>query len=277
MSRPWRETVNLSPENVPLEGALLRTLRGMVGVPLLDELMANAWRPIVTEVLGGWRYRWADGVTRRANSALALGGEDLDALVLRAEQFYRERDLCTMIQVSTASAPKGFAELLAERGYRHQARTMVLQAAISDVAARTSSQSYEVVTSSTATDGWFEAYWSVEATRGRPASARTVCRDVLLRPGPSAAFVAVCDGGRVVGTGQLVVERGWGGVQCMTTVASHRRRGVAQSVLHALAREAVRRDVERMYLAVVADSEAARALYASAGFEVVHEYSYFVE
>jgi hypothetical protein len=65
------------------------TLRPVQAVPLLDELMANAWRPVVTETHGGWRYRWADGVTRRANSAFARGADgSVEELVARAETFY---------------------------------------------------------------------------------------------------------------------------------------------------------------------------------------------
>jgi hypothetical protein len=73
------------------------------GVPLLDELMANAWPPAVVETHGGWRYRWADGVTRRANSALALEtNERVEELVARAKRFYGERRAPVLIQVSSA-------------------------------------------------------------------------------------------------------------------------------------------------------------------------------
>lgn len=248
----------------------------MAGVPLLDELMANAWRPAVTEVFGGWRYRWADGVTRRANSALALGGEDLGALTRRAEEFYRARGAKAMIQLSTASAPQGLASLLDECGYQEGTRTLAQQAATVDVAAKTVQRSYNIVAATTTTDEWFDAYWSVEAARGRHDSDARLCRDVLLNSGLPSLFVAARVDGRVVGTGQLVIERGWGGIQCMATVPRHRRQGVGQAVLHALAIEAHRADVERMYLAVMADNQPAAALYASAGFEVTHEYSYFV-
>lgn len=94
--------------------------------PLIDELMANAWRPMVVETYGGWRYRWADGVTRRANSALALNSDSsVSDLVDRAEAFYAERGAPAMIQVSTASAPQGLVAHLHARGYRSTARTLV--------------------------------------------------------------------------------------------------------------------------------------------------------
>lgn len=82
----------------------------MQGAALLDELMANAWRPLTEEVRGGWRFRWTQGVTRRANSVLAIGtAEPAEDLVAHAEDFYGQRDATTLVQVTTASAPRGLA------------------------------------------------------------------------------------------------------------------------------------------------------------------------
>jgi N-acetylglutamate synthase len=248
----------------------------MQGVPLLDELMANAWRPAVVETYGGWRYRWAEGVTRRANSALALGtGGSIEELVARAEAFYGKRGAPTLIQVSTASAPPSLATYLHERGYRSTARTLVEAAATREVLARTGPSAYEIEVTEAPTDEWFNTYWSVEATRGRNDMDKAVCRSVLLPSGMPSAFATALHGSEVLGVAQLVIERGWGGVQCMATDSSHRRRGVAKAVLCGLAEQAFRHEVEHMYLAVMADNDAAASLYERSGFEVVHEYSYF--
>jgi ribosomal protein S18 acetylase RimI-like enzyme len=250
----------------------------MQGVPLLDEFMANAWRPAVVETYGGWRYRWAGGVTRRANSALALGANGSVAeLVARAEAFYGKRAAPTLIQVTTASAPPSLVAHLQARGYRSTARTLVEKAATRDVVDRTRPSAYEIEITEGPTDEWFDMYWSVEATRGRYDTDKAVCRTVLLASGLPTAFAAARRGSEVVGVGQLVIERGWGGVQCMVTDPSHRRRGVAKAVLGGLAEEALRREVEHMYLAVMADNDAATSLYERSGFEVVHEYSYFTD
>lgn len=248
----------------------------MQGEPLLDELMANAWRPAVVESYGGWRYRWADGVTRRANSALAMGANGSVAeLVARAEAFYGKRRVRTLIQVTTASAPPGLATFLQERGYRATARTLVEQAATRDVVERTRRSEYKIEITAAPTDEWFDTYWSNDAIHGRNDTDKAVCRTVLLAPGLPTAFAAARCGAEVLGVGQLVIERGWGGVQCMVTDPSHRRRGVAGAVLHGLAEEGLRCGVEHMYLGVMADNHAAASLYARAGFAVAHEYSYY--
>lgn len=248
----------------------------MDGLPLLDQLLANAWPPVVVERRQGWRFRWADGVTRRANSALAVGGDEkLDEVVDAVEAFYRGHGVPPMIQVSSASAPPSLAPLLATRGYRSSARTFVLRAASLDVAGCDRLESYAVLRNDRPTDGWFETYWSVESQRARDPGDAELCRGVLLAPSQPSVFVEVHDGPEVISVGQIVLESGWAGVQCMATQPAHRRRGAASAVLHALATEAARRHAEHMYLAVMAENTAGLSLYERIGFRRAHEYSYW--
>ncbi len=60
----------------------------------IEALAAAAWPAALTRPLDGWSLRFNDGVTRRANSVLALtGGQTipLDDKLDRVEQFYRSR------------------------------------------------------------------------------------------------------------------------------------------------------------------------------------------
>jgi N-acetylglutamate synthase len=247
------------------------------GEPLLDELMANAWPPVTEERHDGWRYRWSDGLTRRANSALAVGRTwKVGDLVARAEDFYGQRGAPTLIQVSTASAPRELPAHLRSRGYRSTTRTLVQAAATDAVVERTESR-FDIEIATTPSDEWFDSYWSVESTRGRTDTGMSLYRDVLLAPELPTVFAAARSDGKVFGVGQLVVDRGWAGVQCMATSPSGRRQGVASSVLNGLAIEASERGIGRMYLAVMASNDAAAALYASAGFRTTHDYCYFAD
>ena len=248
----------------------------MQGAPILDRLMANAWRPVVDERHGGWRYRWANGVTRRANSVLAVDStEPLENLVDRAEAFYRQRDAPTLLQLSTVSAPQSLTVYLSSRGYRPTAKTLVEEAATDTVAERTE-PSFDIEIADALSDDWFHSYWRWNQP-GRSNSDRdmVVCRDGLLAPALPTVFATARDAREVVGVGQLVIEQGWAGVQCMTTAPGHRRRGVANAVLNGLATEALQREIRRMYLAVIADNDAATSLYNRAGFKVTHSYSYY--
>jgi N-acetylglutamate synthase len=247
----------------------------MQGAALLDELMANAWRPLTEELRGDWRFRWTDGVTRRANSVLAIGAaEPLEDLVAHAEDFYGRRGAPTLVQVTTASAPRGLSAFLRSNGYRATAATLVEEAATAVVVERTESR-FDVAISTSPSDEWFDTYWSVESSRGLSESDMALCREVLLAPELPMVFTTAFDGSEALGVGQLVIKRGWAGVQCMATRPSGRRKGLARAVLNGLATEAAQRGIGRMYLAVMATNDAAAALYSSAGFTTSHEYCYF--
>ena len=247
----------------------------MQGKPLFDELIADAWPPLVEELYGGWRYRWTHGVTRRANSALASGSEsDLVDLVAHAEAFYGQHFAPTIIQASTASAPYGLAAYLHHRSYQSTARTLVQVATTSKVIERTRPTLPVEIANAPGGD-WFRAYWTVESSRCLNDAAKDLYRDVLLAPRLPKIFASALHSSETAGVGQLVIERGWAGVQCMATSPRYRRNGVASSILNTLAKEAAGRGIKHMYLAVMADNNAAIALYASASFTTVHEYSYF--
>jgi len=241
---------------------------------VVDELLADAWPARLVERVGRWRYRWTDGVTRRANSVLAVGDGALDELIARAEDFYQAFNAPTRFQVSAAAAPSTLARLLVERGLEPTARTLVAGAATADVVAATTVGEFpsaELTTSPS--DRWLAVYSSVEARNASPATLATI-RHVLLSPRLETAFASVVRDG-VVGVGQLVIDRSNACVQCMTTRADARSTGVATAVLHHLARLAAAHGASTLWLAVMADNMPARGLYERAGFAISHEYCYY--
>lgn len=245
-------------------------------MPELDVLMANAWPPAVESRHGAWRYRWSFGVTRRANSVLAIGAEDeVPELVAEGEEFYRRHGAPPRFLVSTASAPSSLAPYLLFHHYVADAVTFVAHATTEGVVENTSDNGWGAQAAERPTDAWFDCYWAVESTRGRGADDAGVCRQFLLSPPLPCVYVALAERGQVVAVGQIVVEGGWAGVQCMATLPAHRQRGGASAVLHRLGLEASAVGARRMYLAVMAGNTAARRLYERSGFEVAHEYRYF--
>jgi N-acetylglutamate synthase len=242
----------------------------------LDHLMADAWPPTVSEIVGRSRLRWASGFTRRANSCLAVGDDDeIPEIVARATEFYSMRHAEPVFMVSTASAPPLMASHLRSLGFESTARTLLQTASSAAVAASCDGANAFVVESATEmTDAWFETYWAVEATRDRDDAARTICRDILGRT-MGACYGSLLAAGQTVSVGQIVVEQQWAGVQCMATLPSHRRRGGAAVALGHLADRALEMGAANMYLAVMHDNHGARSLYERSGFSTVHEYSYY--
>jgi GNAT superfamily N-acetyltransferase len=72
----------------------------------LELSCSQAWPPLVTETLGQWRLRWADGFTGRANSVLAVGhpGVSLPEALRRACDFAHSRGIQPLLHAVLGSA-----------------------------------------------------------------------------------------------------------------------------------------------------------------------------
>ena len=71
-----------------------------------------------------------------------------------------------------------------------------------------------------------------------------------------------------------IVAPPFAGVFSMLTLPEQRRRGLAEAVLGAIARFALARGAQQLYLQVEVANEAARTLYARAGFREAYRYHY---
>jgi GNAT superfamily N-acetyltransferase len=250
-------------------------------VGLFDELIADAWPPAVTERLGDWRLRWAWGLTRRANSVLTSGdpGCSLQKAVNLSEDFYTTYGQPARFQLGHASAPPTLAKTLEERGYRPDAPTLVQAASASTVTTMKASDDWDITLSDHPQQEWFAAYWSAS---GEPVDGAELQltqerhRSTLLRPATDTVFVHAVRDGVVGGIGQGVAQSPWAGVQCMATVPDQRRRGAASAVLRAIGQWAQSKAIPSLYLGVMQNNDAARRLYARAGFTEVGGYVYWV-
>ena len=117
-------------------------------------------------MVGGWRFRWTSGVTRRANSALPVGNEArMEELVAFGEEFYRSRGAPAKFLVSAASAPSGLVDHLQRRGYRAHDRTLVMTIDTAQLLARTAVGQWSIEIASQVTPRWFASYWQADAAR----------------------------------------------------------------------------------------------------------------
>lgn len=243
----------------------------------LDLAMATAWPPAVTQDCDGWTLRYAEGITRRANSVLACGRPaELGAAVAEAEQFYAQRDAAPVFLVSEASTPPEVTDELTSRGYVEDAPTWIIHRELHPSPRSVSSGTrWTIDVSDSLTDTWFDSYWAVEGDRRGPAAAKTL-RHVLLRPTSPTRFVTVSEQGSVLSVGQVVVVGEWACLQCLATVAAGRRRGAGTAVIEALTEQAASLGAKGTFGAVMADNDASLGLFDRLGYERSHKYRYLV-
>ncbi len=250
---------------------------GMEIGPTLDDAMARAWPPAVTETIDDWTLRYSYGVTRRANSVLTTGKPvDLGEAIAAGESFYTQRGAPPVFLVSDASTPSEVGSGLAERGYAEDGRTWIVHRDVDPSPPGSDMPSvWNVETSDTVTDGWFDAYCAVEGGRRGPGVMQVV-RDVLLQPARPARFVTVGEQGSVLAVGQVVVVGETACAQCLATVPAGRRRGAGTAVIGALTGEAALLGARVIFGAVMADNEASLDLFDRLGYQRSHQYRYFV-
>jgi ribosomal protein S18 acetylase RimI-like enzyme len=228
-----------------------------------DRLVDEAWPAPYVEDIGGWRLRYADGVTKRANSVWPVAEPaDAGGAIAAVERFYAERGLPAVFSLSAESRPEGLDGLLAARGYARVEPTLVMTAEPDH--AGPAVRGVEITEEPSA--GWLDLWWSVD---GRHGSGLGAAREIMT--GVPAWYVSAGD---AVGRG--VPQGDWMGIYCMAVAPHARRRGLARNVLRALLGLGREHGVRAAYLAVTAHNTAARTLYASAGFEIAGGYHYRV-
>ncbi|MET9133171.1 GNAT family N-acetyltransferase [Streptomyces antibioticus] len=247
----------------------------------LSRIAARAWRPVESERLGDWELRAASGFTRRANSVLPLGDPGLPpaAALDAVRRWYAARGLPAYAQ--TATGAEGTQELLCgeleRRGWVREvtaelwigALAPLADAAAPDADASVSSAP-PVVLARSADEAWLSRY----QRKGVSEVALKV-----LGSGPSVWFATVpgASGEAPAAIGRCVVDGRWAGFAAVEVDPAQRRRGLATTVMAALARRALDEGASAAWLQVEADNAGARALYGRLGLAAHHAYHHYRE
>ena len=147
----------------------------------------NAWPAEVTQTVEGWRLRFTQGVSRRANSAWcneAAGSTPLAERIAGVEAFYCARRADACFHISPLSPPE-LDPILVERGYHRNGDTLVQAAPIGEVIAALSRaaavpMSGAIAMHSGPTTSWEEVAWPNQDLRA------DVRRGILQRIGPES-------------------------------------------------------------------------------------------
>jgi len=239
----------------------------------LEEAVISGWPASETSDLDGWLLRASGGPTHRGNSIATLraGSMPLDARIAAAERWYRERGQPSMVSLGPCAVPEHLDSELAARGYRMGGAASAFTAVAQHVSERATSSLQAEVTGEV-TPAWL----AISLHASRFATSQPSLFAVLDRLGSRCVYVLAHDGGEPVAACLGVSSDEWLGVYLMLTLPSHRRRRAGSALLRELARAAIARGHEQLYLLCERDNAAANALYAGVGFEHRYDYHYRV-
>ena len=237
----------------------------------LDATAEQTWLPVTALDLGDWRLRWSGGLTGRGNS-VRVGGtpdRDPDAAAGEIRRWYAQFGSEPMFQ---APYPSIHDEFFERQGWPVRQRLVMLVNATSRLVTLTESahdRSDVTVSIDTEPD---DEWWSLVRDYDDEHRAEL---DHILTASPDTVFASCRSSkGDLLGIGRAGLVGGWVGATSMETHRNARRRGVATSIMAALARWSQEFGAERWFLQVRQDASAALSLYDALGFTEHHRYVY---
>lgn len=215
----------------------------------LQRVLARTWPGLRGARLGGWLLREGCGVTKRANSVLAVGDPELpfEEAVNAAEDWYRSP---VTLQIVAGSRAESSA---AGQGMEASGSTLVLVRPLAEMALPTERADLA--------DAPDDAWAAIAGAGADRLAEMTSAPATYLRAGEAVGRVAVCGG--------------WAVVSCITVAPGARGRGLGRSVTRALLQEGRSRGARYASLQVEESNPAAMGLYRSMGFREHHGYAYW--
>jgi GNAT superfamily N-acetyltransferase len=237
----------------------------------VEETCLNAWPALREIVLEGWLVRFAEGISRRLNSANPLSAQAAitDAVISETEAFYRRHGLPAIFRVPTL-CPPAVEQALDSRGYTVEGETCVLHGALDDM---DTSIDGDVVLRPRADRIWFAAMAGLQGHGGEAAHVYRRIVGALSIPGRFASLTG--KDGRIVSMAYGTIHNRMLCYDMVVTDARERRRGHSRKIVTALAGWAKAEGATDACLQVVADNIPARTLYDQIGLtSEVYRYHY---
>ncbi|WP_339958939.1 GNAT family N-acetyltransferase [Delftia acidovorans] len=239
----------------------------------------NAWPAQRTVLCGDWLLRAAQGHTKRANSANAQQpGARLGALLPQIEAFYERQGLPAIFRLSPLASPEADAQL-AQAGYLLADPSLVMRAALTDMAPPANDQGWTLAIQAQPGTAWLQGFAQAGAV---PEQHRQAHHHMLQSIAWPAAFASLQvgggvgggAGGEVAGFGLAVVERGCVGLYDIVITPALRGQGLGRALVHGLMHWGQTQGAQWAELQVRAPNMVARGLYESLGFQALYGYHY---
>jgi ribosomal protein S18 acetylase RimI-like enzyme len=271
--RPSGEVVTLDPSTVTaakvVPAAPVRRGWEVPAVSAADmqRICWAGWPARDVEMLGDWALRAHDGITGRANSAMAVGdpGRSMVDALAAVREWYAARGLPPLLQLPLADPVN---REMAALGWRRLHVTIVQVAPVARLLDRVlPREDLRTVVEPVPSADWRSLMHDLDEADPESHLA------ILTGP-PVVGFATLYRGGEPVGIGRVSVEGEWAGVTSVDVAPSVRRQGVGSAVMRSLLAWARERGAVASYLQVRAANEAALRLYAALGYVTHHPYNY---
>jgi ribosomal protein S18 acetylase RimI-like enzyme len=235
----------------------------------IEELSLSAWPALQTIVYDGWILRFAEGYTKRSNSANPLYASTRPVLekVEACEGLYAGQGLPCVFKLLGLGAHGELDALLDRRGYERLDETSVR---LLDLGSRFGGESGGIEAREGFGEEWLEGFCRASRIEGKKGIVARLLGNVMA----GTVVVSKRVGGELVGFGYGAIDRGFVGIFDIVVREDQRRRGFGEEIVRAILGGAEARGARRAYLQVIVGNERAERLYDKLGFEEAYRYWY---
>lgn len=219
----------------------------------------------------GWNINFSSGYTKRANSINVLNASSipLDIKMTYCEDFYKAKHLPTIFKLTSFQLVDELDKQLENRGYIKIDESYVLTAQLAHINISVT-HSHSVEQSSNPTEEWLNFHFK---SKGLSQAHKEAFIHILNNVECDVCYFTIKEEGVVVACCLGTVEDEYVSVYCLETALSHRKQGLAATLLLQLFNWAKQKGATKSYLLVVADNIPALSLYTKIGYN--HQYSYW--
>lgn len=236
----------------------------------IEQLALNAWPGTHTYLLGGWVVRWANGYTKRANSATVLFDSSWSAEKQQwVEAFYTHQGQKTIFRLLSFNQPELLDAQLEQDGYERLDLTQVMTVPLNDGAV---DQRCQVVP----LDQWLELFHRLDQSKLGDEKKRlhqTLLEQIPGRVCPMILYNS-SNGGTPAACGLGVLDGSTIGLFDIVTGEPFRRQGLGTILVQSILGWGVEHGAKIGYLQVIASNQAATRLYEKLGFSESYRYWY---
>ena len=236
----------------------------------IERATLTAVAPEQVDAIDGWLLPMDPGTVGRAHSAVPLHhGAHPPALIGTIAQRYRDAGLRPVLRLPEVPAFEPWWPELRAQGFRREQPTLTQTGVLDGLLALAPNAD------GVSLDPRPDAAWMAMFLGKGMDPVDGASRSKALSRAEGTLFASQRQGGETLACGAACYAQGWLSMHGLRTAARQRGRGLAGRMIHAMALEAQRRGITRVFLQVDASNEPALALYRRAGMATAWSYAYW--
>jgi len=218
----------------------------------------------------GWLLRFANGVTKRANSINLLYPSTInpEKKIEFCEELFNSKNIPATFKITAIADPPDIDERLEKRDY-YVHSTISFQTA--DLRLLNPVPDPETVVSSVIEEDWITDFIRMNGFDLKMKSTYIAIMEQVLTP---KCWVSVRDETKNIGVGFGVVEGPYMGMFDIVTDRLYRRKGIGSRVVNSLLHWGIENGADTAYLQVLTSNLLAQKLYLKFGFKESYLYWY---